>query len=282
LDSITDALSRAAAQIADSAPALLAALAVFGLFLLVGHTAAGVATRMIEKAGRQNRYATLIRKGVRWGFTLIGIVLALQLLGLTAVATSLLATGGLFAVILGFAFREIGENILAGILLGVSRSFEVGDLIEVSGYVGEVREIDLRQVWLRAADGRDIFVPSGEIVRNVLINFTRDGLRRGEFVIGIDYADPVMEARTLLLDVARGVEGVLDDPGPAVRLNEFEQDYCELKVFFWVDIDGGTGLAELRSRLMGASLRALREGRYTLSSDVTASVAIVDDEDESA
>ena len=122
----------------------------------------------------------LVRRGLRGAFGLLGLVIGLQILGLTAVATSLLATGGLVAVVLGFAFREIGENFLAGLLLSFSRSFEVGDLIESAGHRGRVKEIDLRQVWLRSADGRDIFVPSAEVFRSVLVNFTRDGLRRAE------------------------------------------------------------------------------------------------------
>ena len=274
MNAFLDAFSRAADQIVASAPALLAAFLVFVLLTAIGHAAGSAVARMSADPGRRSRHTALLRKGVRGGFVLVGLVFALQLLGLTAVATSLLATGGLLAVILGFAFREIGENLLAGIFLSVSRSFEVGDLVETSGHVGRVREIDLRQVWLRSADGRDIFVPSAEIFRNVLINFTRDGLRRGEFAVGIDYADPVMDAKELLLEVTRNVPDVLQEPEASVRVNEFVADYCELKVFFWVDIDDGPGLGEVRSAVMGACLAALREGGYTLSSDVSTAVSV--------
>lgn len=274
MDAFLDAFRQAADQIVDAAPSLTAALIVFLLLVAIGQAAGAAIARMSARSSEPSRYATLVRKGVRAGFVLIGLVLALHVLGLTAVATSLLATGGLLAVILGFAFREIGENLLAGIFLSFSRSFEVGDLVETSGHLGRVREIDVRQVWLRAADGRDIFVPSAEIFRNVLINYTRDGLRRGDFAIGIDYADPVMEAKDLLLGVTRTIPGVLREPAPDVRLNEFAPDYCELKVFFWVDIDDGPGLGEVRSSVMGACLAALREGGYTLSSDVSTAVTV--------
>ncbi|MDX1495582.1 MAG: mechanosensitive ion channel, partial [Longimicrobiales bacterium] len=201
-------------------------------------------------------------------------VLGLQILGLTAVATSLLATGGLLAVILGFAFREIGENLLAGLFLGVSRSFDVGDLIESSGHLGKVREIDLRQVWIRSSDGRDIFIPSAQIFRNVLVNFTRDGLRRGDFVVGVDYADDIERARELLLACTREVPDVLETPAPSVRISEFQSQYCELQVYFWIDTELGPGLSEVRSDVMAACLKVLRAEGYTLSSDVSTAVAV--------
>jgi len=226
----------------------------------------------VGRAG--NRYSKFLGRLFRGGFGLAGLVLGLQILGLTAVATSLLATGGLVAVILGFAFREIGENLLAGLFLGISRPFEVGDLIESSGHVGKVREIVLRQVWIRSADGRDIFIPSAQIFRNVLVNYTRDRLRRAEFVVGIDYADPVEDARRLLLAETKTIEGVLADPPPTVRLSEFASQYCELQVLFWVDTEEGPGLSEVRSAVMGGCLRALRSHGYTLSSDVSTSVTL--------
>lgn len=280
MDEISVAFDSAFSEIASLGPQLVAAIVVFVLLWGLGRAIGGGLNRLLGASDNAGRHSKLLVRLVELAGALVGVVLALQLLGLTAVATSLLATGGFLAVVLGFAFREIGENLLAGIFLGISRSFEVGDLVESSGHVGEVRGIELRQVWLRAADGRDIFVPSAEIFRNALVNFTRDGLRRGDFVIGIDYADRILDARSLLAGVTRDVPGVLDDPAPAVRLSEFAPQYCELRIFFWVDLDGGAGLAETRSNVMGACLKALRDGGYRLSADVSTTITIEDEEEE--
>ena len=142
----------------------------------------------------------------------LGLVLALQILGLTAMAASLLATGGIVAIVFGFAFREIGENLLAGIFLAISRSFEVGDLIESNDLRGIVRDIDLRQVHVRTPDGRDIFIPSAQIFKNPLVNFTRDHLRRAQFTIGIDYRDDPERARHILATAVAEHEAVLERP----------------------------------------------------------------------
>jgi small-conductance mechanosensitive channel len=274
MDGITTALQNAFGEVAQYGPELIAAFVTFLVCLGIGRALAEGLSRVLSRGSQRNSSSRLLNRLVRGGFGLIGLVLGLQILGLTAVATSLLATGGLVAVILGFAFREIGENLLAGLFLGVSRSFEVGDLIECSGHVGEVRDIELRQVWIRSADGRDIFIPSAQIFRSPLVNYTRDSLRRAEFVIGIDYADSVADARQLLLAETLGVEQVLREPPAVVRVSEFTPQYCELKVFFWVNTDVRPGLAEVRSLVMTACLEALQEKGFTLSSDVSNSVVV--------
>lgn len=274
MDSIAAALADVVGRAEDLLPEILAAGFTLVLFGLAGQLLGSGVGRLLRAQRSQNRYARIITRLVRIAFLLVGVVLGLQILGLTAVATSLLATGGLLAVILGFAFREIGENLLAGLFLGVSRSFDVGDLIESSGHIGKVREIDLRQVWIRSSDGRDIFIPSAQIFRNVLVNYTRDGLRRGDFVVGVDYSDDIPRARELLLACTRAVSDVLDEPEPSVRISEFEASYCEIQIFFWIDTEVGPGLSEVRSDVMSACLRVLRDEGYTLSSDVSTAVAV--------
>jgi len=177
MDTIRQSLTEATTRLAELLPELVVATVVFAGVVTVGFVLAAALARMVRPGRSGGRHVKLLGRSIQAVFLLVGLVLALQVLGLTAVATSLLATGGLMAVVLGFAFREIGENLLAGIFLGLSRSFDVGDLIESSGYTGEVRGVDLRQVWIRSADGRDIFIPSAQIFRNVLVNYTRDDLR---------------------------------------------------------------------------------------------------------
>lgn len=274
MDRILDLLASATDPLLGLLPQMVAAALALLVFVALGRAVALGANRVVARGERADRYASLTRRVIRWTFGLVGLAMALQILGLTAVATSLLATGGLVAVILGFAFREIGENLLAGLFLGLSRSFEVGDLIESSGHTGRVRNIELRHVHLRSADGRDIFVPSAQIFRNVLVNFTRDGLRRGEFVVGIDYRDPLEKARAVLQETAEGVPNVLPTPPVAVTVSGFTPNYVELTIHFWVDTTRDPGLPQIRSAVMQACLGALMEGGFTLSAEVSSAVSL--------
>jgi len=274
MERIADILASAMGPLAGLLPQIIAATLALVIFAVLGRAVALAADRVFARGEKAERYARLARRVIRWAFGLIGLILALQILGLTAVATSLLATGGLMAVMLGFAFREIGENLLAGLFLGLSRSFEVGDLIESSGHTGTVRDIELRHVHLRSADGRDIFIPSAQIFRNVLVNFTRDGLQRGEFVVGIDYGDSPEEARAVLHAEAVGVPHVLQQPPVAVQVSGFMPSYVELTVHFWVDSERGPGLPQVRTAVMEACLAGLKRGGFTLSAEVSSALSL--------
>jgi small-conductance mechanosensitive channel len=249
---------------------LVVAVAIVTGFTIAGHLLGSLIARAL--GGRDPRQAGVARRLTRWIAASLGVVIGLQTLGLTAVATSLLATGGVAAVVLGFAFREIGENLLAGIFLSFSRAFDVGDLIESGGLRGEVKGISLRDTHIRTAGGCDVFIPSSHIYSNPLLNFTRDGLRRGSFRIGVDYGDDPIEARRLLRASVAGIGGVLTEPAPKVEIAELAGAWVELETFLWVDTDAGTSLSDARTNAMAAARRTLLDNGFTLSSDTTTAV----------
>jgi small-conductance mechanosensitive channel len=269
MNTVTRALDMAYEAMAERAPQLLAAALVLLVVSLLGSALGLGISRLMQRTDRTGRYARVARRLVRWLMVGLGLVLALHVLGLTAVATSLLATGGLMAVILGFAFKDIGENLLAGVFLAFSRSFDVGDLIESGGLRGVVKSIDLRDTHIRTGDGCDIFIPSASIYRNPLLNFTRDGLRRASFTIGIDYRDDADEALRLLRKNLPEVSGVLRDPEPLVEISELGGAWVELGVHVWADTFSEGGVVRTRTAAMAAARRVLAEAGFTFSSEVT-------------
>ena len=270
---VSEELRDAVDQTASILPQAIAAALAFLAFAFAGRLA-GIAITRFAGNKASARVSRVARRVLQWALSVFGLVIALNILGLTAIAGSLLATGGLMAVILGFAFRSIGENLLAGIFLGFSRTFEVGDLVESSGHTGTVRDVNLRSVQIRTGDGRDIFIPCAQIFTNPLVNFTRDGLRRGDFVVGVDYRHDPGEVRELLLRIVTRTGSVLTEPAPTVLVSEFHASYQELRVFFWVDTRGEGNLGQIRSYLMRSCLQGLKEAGIVLSSDVTTALTI--------
>lgn len=263
-----------AQRLIESVPQILGAIFAVVVLVIAGRFVSNGIVKILgkrkTKAVKQTR---LIKRLIRWGFSLIGIVIALNLLGLSQVAASFLAAGGVMAVVLGFAFREIGENLLAGLFLSFSRSFDVGDIIESNSIRGKVQRIEIREVHIRTAEGCDIFIPSSIIYKNPLHNFTRDGLRRGRFTIGIDYGDDPQNARELLLSTVQSNENTLKEPVPTVQISGFNPSYIELEVLFWVNtFSNSADLVEVRSQLMKACHQALSINSYTFSSNVTTAI----------
>jgi small-conductance mechanosensitive channel len=251
-------------------PRLGISLVIIVLFLWFGKLAGRGLARVLRRGDLTGTHVSFFRIVVQWTLTIVGVIVALNLMGLRGLAAGLLAGGGITAVVLGFAFRGIGENFLAGFFLAFSRPFNVGDLIQSRELMGVVKGIELRYTHVRTADGRDIFIPSAQIFSDPLVNFTRDGLRRPSFTVGIDYANDSQLARQLLLDTVRGVDGVLKDPQPIATISSFTQDYVELEVCFWIDtFRRDINLVQIRTEAMERCRRVLLDHAFTVSSNVS-------------
>lgn len=256
-------------------PNLLYAAIFLLLFILIGYGVAAILKRGFKRAKFSKTYQSFFLKLVRWIFGITGFLVALKILGFSGIATSILAGGGVTAIVLGFAFRDIGENILAGFFLAFSRPFNVGDLIRSEGLEGRVQNVDLRHTHIRTADGCDIFIPSAQIFTKPLMNYTRDGLRRAHFNIGIDYADDVQHAITLLEDTIKSIDKIIENPAAKVKIESFTPTYVEINVAFWINtFKQEIMLADIKTEAMNACRIALLNNGFTFSSNVSTALSI--------
>ncbi len=206
---------------------------------------------------------------VRWGAIILVVAWAIQWLGLAPLLNGLLAGAGITAIVLGFAFRDIGENFLSGVILVSSRPFGSGDTIQSGEFMGNVISLDLRNTHLKTFDGKDVYLPNAMVFKNPLINFTQDGLLRLEFTIGIDYGDDIDQALALVHETVRGMEGVLSDPDPLAVVDAFASSAVNLKVFFWIDtFDYRKGRFEIRSEAMQKTKDALQSAGFGLPANI--------------
>lgn len=256
-------------------PRLIYAIVLLWAFWIAGSVFGKIIARVLRRGPRSRINTILAQRLVAWAFRSAGFLMALGVMGFTGVAASLLATGGILAIVLGFAFKEIGENLLAGIFLAFSRPFELGDLIKSGDLTGIVKTIDIRSVHIRTADACDVFVPNANIFSQELYNYTRDGLRRPDFAIGVAYHDEPEQVIELLERTTRGISDVLAEPEAFVSIQAFASNYVEYHVYFWMDtINSSRGIVALTNDVMLSCWRALREAGMTFSSDVTTAIEI--------
>jgi small-conductance mechanosensitive channel len=166
---------------------------------------------------------------------LIGFALALYVLGFGGIAGSLMAGAGVTAIILGLAFKDIAENFLAGFILAINRPFSLNDIIEIENYKGTVTHMDIRFTRMRMPDGGDVFIPNSLLVKNILTNFTRDGLIREEFTLGLDTSTDVSRARNFILAHLTNDDQVLKDPKPNVLVSQLGNFTVDVTVLFWIN-----------------------------------------------
>ena len=273
MEILLDSLRSEWENILRLAPRILLALLAVGMFVLLGRAAGSLLSRVLTRSRAPQAHRSFFRTVLQWLVTLVGVVVGLNILGFKGLATSLAAGGGVTAIIVGFAFRGIGENLLAGFSLVMGSTFKVGDFIRSGDFEGQVRGIELRHTHIRAADGRDIFIPSTQIYSNALVNFTKDGLRRLAFTLGVDYSHDTEEVRQVLHRAVRDTPGVLEEPASGVRVKDFPANYMELEVFFWVDtFKDPQAVGGVRNTVMERCRRVLLESGYIVSSEVSTNV----------
>ena len=207
----------------------------------------------------------------RWLLVVVGLMLALNILGLSGVVGGILGAAGVSAFIVGFAFKDIAENFLAGILLAFNRPFSINDTVQVKDMFGQVIKLNLRSTEITTFDGRDISIPNAIVLKEPVTNFTRNGYVRQDFVVGVDYDDDVSAAIELLLSQVRLEAEVLHQPGrePFAVVEELAASTVNIKVFFWADTeDYRRGVLELRSRVMTRVKIALMANGYALPPDI--------------
>lgn len=256
----------------EKAPEIILAIVVILLAHFIGRGVQKLYRKVLNRGEVSPTHRSFFGKIIYGLIMLLGILMALNILGFYRLVTSILASGGITAVILGFAFRDIGENFLAGFFMAFSRPFRTGDLIESEGLSGRVQNIELRHTHIRTADGCDVYIPSAQLLSKPLYNYTRDGLRRGSFSIGIDYGDDADRACRLILGEIRKDDKVIKDPGPVVQITGFNPSYVELTVYFWIEVDitmQEVYLGMVKSRLMDHCRALLADRGFTFSSGVS-------------
>ncbi len=257
------------------APRVAFALAVFVASIFLGRLLARLVGTLLERGRLSSPQKSFFRRLTVWAVALLGLAVALNLVGLRTAASGLLAGGGITAVVLGFAFREIGENFLAGFLLAFSRPFKLGDIIQSGEFKGTVRGIEMRHTHLRTSDGRDVFVPNAEIINRPLVNYTRDGLLRPAFTLGIDYADDARDACRLLSEAVSSVPGVVAEPRASAGIAGLDSSWVQIEVSFWIDtFQKGVSLAAVKTAAMDACRRALLDSGFTVSSEVSTNLVL--------
>lgn len=258
---------------------LLVALPRIALAILVivaGILIAGVITNIykkrILKKAEDPLMARFLAQAIKFVLVAIAIMIGLQIAGLDDIATGLLTAVGGGAIILGFAFQDIGKNFLAGIILAFSRPFNVNDTIMIDAHFGKVRALNFRYTHIKTSDGRDIFIPNSDVLTKPVENYTADGFYRNDFVVGIGYEDDISKVKAIIFDILKNHEGVVEDEDHQnfVIENELSPSTINLKVFFWVNtLDYRVASRILRGQVIKKVIEALIEAKFILPGNIT-------------
>ena len=226
-------------ELANSAlvllPGIALGLVVFGLFLLVGRlVSAGLARAARSRSGSPG-LGLMLGRVSRWVIGLLGFLVGAAIAFPGVGAADLFGLLGIGGVAIGFAFRDILQNLLAGILILLTRPFRIGDQIVAGGYEGTVEDIQVRATTIRTYDNRRAVIPNSTLFGDkVLVNTAYDK-RRLQVRVGVGYGDDVAHAKRVILDAVRDTPDVLADPAPQVWVAGLGDFAVQLDVLFWID-----------------------------------------------
>lgn len=234
-------------------PSLVVGLLVFAAFVLLGLGLKVVVARVTEARLHAHRNA-----GTAVGRLAQGLVIFVGLLVALSVALPSFKPGdvvqvlGIGSVAIGFAFRDILQNFLAGILLLVTQPFRIGDQIVAKGHEGTVEDIQTRATFIRTYDGRRVVIPNADLFTDTVVVNTAFHRRRLEYDVGIGYGDDVEVARQVILQAMQSVDGVLPEPEPDVLLMDLAGSSVNLRARWWIAPPERADALDARDRVLTA------------------------------
>lgn len=239
-------------------PLIAVGVVVFLIFLGI----ASIARRIIKTAATKARVDAMLSSLLaRMGYFLIvifGLFVAIVVIFPGVSPGDLFAGLGIGSVALGFAFKDVLQNLFAGFLILLYRPFQIGDQIKVNDFEGTVEEINVRATKMKTYDGERVVIPNSDLYMNAVLVRTAFPHRRTKIVVGIGYDDDFEKARQVLLNVLKNTEGVLDEPAPDVNVVELAESSVNLKLLYWTDsVQSST--RKTADRVVSATKKALDE-----------------------
>jgi small conductance mechanosensitive channel len=250
-------------------PKIVLAIGVLIIAFIIARRVKKIVQNRTSKRLDDPLLAKFIAKVFQWTIIVVGLAIAMQIVELGGIARGLLTSAGITGIVLGFAFRDIGENFLAGVLLAFSRPFNVGDTVQSDSIKGVVKTLDLRNTHIRSFDGKDIYIPNAMILKNPLLNYTRDGLLRFDFVVGIDQGDDANQARALIIKNLGNMDGVLNEPAPIVAVEELATSTLNLRIYYWVNLfEYKESALELKTNIINQTKVTLMHEGFSLPANI--------------
>jgi small conductance mechanosensitive channel len=267
-----------AREFSASLPRLLVAIAIGLFFYFLSYVVKIIVRRTTSPDVSHRLLRIAMGRIAQGGILIIGALVAVTAAFPGFTPGNLISALGIGGIAIGFAFKDIFENFLAGILLLFSRPFRIGDQIIYDRYEGTVEEIQARATWLKTYDGRRILIPNSELFKNsVTVNTAFDN-RRLEYDFKIAADQDLERAKQVIVDVMRKSSDVLPDPMADVIVIGFDAGTVTIRARWWSKSRTSDVLLA-QDRVLSAARRALGSAGIKLPSAAAPTVVVRSDGD---
>jgi len=209
---------------------------------------------------KKNRTSTLL---IRMGVFSVGFLLAVAASGFPLDKLTIIISA--FGVGIGFGLQNIVNNLVSGLILAFEKPIQIGDIIEVDGTSGTMKEIGIRSSKIATGDGSEVIIPNGDLISHHVINWTLSNTNRQVgLIVHTAYGVDIDKVKELLKSLLSNRDDIMTTPGPAVFINNVTESFVEFKVLFWAaDI---SSFSELKSRVLADIYNEFRKQEIEMPS----------------
>ncbi|VAW70867.1 Potassium efflux system KefA protein / Small-conductance mechanosensitive channel [hydrothermal vent metagenome] len=248
-------------------PVSILSILKFLFSIIIFIVVAGWLSRVIERNVQKSDYINpsmqvgLVKFSKFFLYTL-AILIAISVTGINLAALTVF--GGALGVGLGFGLQRIASNFISGFILLFDRSIKPGDVISVGTRFGWVQELRARYIVVRDREGVETLIPNENLITTEVTNWSySDRKVRVKIPVQISYNDDPEVARDLMVQACQGVERILTDPSPQVRLTDFADNGINLQLRIWIQ-DPQNGLGAVKSVINFSIWKLFKENNITI------------------
>ena len=256
-------------QMISRIPYLIVASLVFVIFWVLSIFFKKAVTRILGSRKHHQNLVTVFRRVGSALILFLGFMVAMIIAVPSFTPGKLIGALGIGSVAIGFAFKDIFQNLLSGILLLLSEPFRIGDQIISGNFEGTVEDIQIRATTIRTYDGRKVVIPNSQLYTSTMTVNTAYSQRRLEFDVGIGYENNIIDAQRVILSVLKAAPTVSKLAEPSVIATALADSSVVLRVRWFIDDGTQTNRVASINEVIILVKKALEEANISIPFPVT-------------
>jgi len=244
-------------------PYIIAGILVLGIFYTAARLSKGLFWLATRHTKLDQRLRILFSRLIAIFLLVLGLFTAISIVVPSFSFGNIIAGFGLTSVVIGFATKDIINNLFSGVMILWHKPFDIGDYLFIGNHQGKVEYIGVRATSLRKDDGETILIPNGEMYSGALTVRGAGARRRMNVKIAVGYTSDVSLAKKCLSEALERSTDVLSDPQPNIFITDLTSDGVLITVNFWIDTDKHRPIVAY-DQAVSAMLKRLEDARIEL------------------
>lgn len=243
-------------------PLLLVGFLIFGLVTWFGIWLSNRKT-IWQRVTPNTFVAELLAQTIKVIFIILGLIMALSLIGAETIIGTLLGGAGVIGIAIGFAVKDTIENYIASLMLSIRQPFQARDHVVINGREGIVVRLTSRATILMTLEGNQLRIPNADVFKGIILNYTHNPERRFNFELGVGTNNDPLAAIRVGLDTLRALAFVLNEPKAIGFITRVGDSNIVLEFQGWVNLST-TDFGKARSIAICETKHALEHHGFSL------------------